>query len=255
MGLEIIVSFEKPPLQSEVLEELSAVQGVQDNGDRGVRWENEDIEGFFTIDFVEPAKQKKKKPKVAGLEIKVPWGGPTEEVTLVVQILDLLADKFPLEATTPLIDGPLTAGSFSQIEQAWQRANLEALVGYANTDDASIRARQERHINDDPARIEIFDAHVMGIESDQREAYRNNCALRVAQAFQRCGEHRLAIVTAHKVLERNPKEAFAMILLGLSFSALQDNETALTVFKRVLEVQPSGSNADYAQNMIDSLGG
>ncbi|MBN1476479.1 hypothetical protein JXA47_06995 [Candidatus Sumerlaeota bacterium] len=255
MGLEIAVRFAKPVPMAEVDEILSGIEGLVPNGDQGLRWENEDLEGFFTIDYVEPAKQKKRKPRLEGLDITVPWGGPTEEITLLAQILDSLAEKWGNLTASSETAGYLNAGEFGRLEPAWHQANVEALVAYANQDVVTIRHRRERFDDDDPSRIEVLDATQMSVEPDQREAFQANCAMRVAQAFQRCGEHKLAIVTAHRVLESRPKEPYAHILLGTSFSALGDNGTARKVYERTIELDPEGQYADYARAMVESLGG
>jgi tetratricopeptide (TPR) repeat protein len=258
MGLEVAVRFTKPPLQSEVEKQLSAVEGMVANGDRGYRWENEEIDGFFTIDLVPLEKRGllgKGKPKLAGLDITVPWGGPAEEIELLAQILDALAEKSDLTGTSPVVGTPMSKGGFGALEPAWHRANVEALIAYANQDEMSIRHRRERSDDDDPERVEILDATQMSVDSDQREVYQANCGMRVAQAFQRCGEHKLAIVTAHRVIQRVPDESFAHILLGISFNALGDNDTAIRVYQRAIDVRPDGQNVDYAKSMIEQLGG
>lgn len=255
MGLEIAVRFGKPPLQSDVEAELQSVEGMRPNGSRGFRWESDEFEGFFTIDFVAPEKQKKKKPKAAGLDVRVPWGGPSEEITLLIQVIESLAGKgWDMSATSPSLEGELRE-SFLPIESGWRRANVEALIGFANQDEMSIRHRRERFDDADPARVEVLDATRMSVESDQRVIYQGNCAMRVAQAFQRCGEHRLAIVTAHRVIQILPDESFAHILLGISFGALGDSETAIKCYRKAIDVNPEGQNVDYAKAMIESLGG
>lgn len=258
MGLEISVRFSKPPLQSEVEAELLAVEGMQPNGVRGLRWENEDLEGFFTVDYVPLEKRGllgKGKPKLAGLEINVPWGGPTEEIQLLAQVLDSLAAKFELSATSPVMGAPMSAGDFGALESAWHRANVEALVSYANQDEMTVRHRRERFDDADPARVEMLDATRMSVDAAQRAAHQANCAMRVAQAFQRCNEHKLAIVTAHRVAQRLPEESFAHILLGISFAALGDSDTAIKAYQHAIDIRPDGQNVDYARAMIESLGG
>jgi tetratricopeptide (TPR) repeat protein len=255
MALEIAVRFGKPPQQSDIEAELQSVEGMRPNGSRGFRWESDEIEGFFTIDYVEPAKQRKKKPKADGLDIRVPWGGATEEITFLIQVLETLAAKgWDVSVTSPSLQGELK-DSFLPIESAWHSANVEALIGFANQDEMSIRHRRERFEDDDPARVEVLDATRMSVESDQRDIYQGNCAMRVAQAFQRCGEHKLAVVTAHRVVQLLPDESFAHILLGISFGALGDSETAIKCYHKAIDVNPEGQNVDYAKAMIESLGG
>jgi tetratricopeptide (TPR) repeat protein len=253
MGLELELRFAKPVLKADVEAELEAIEGIVANGDRGVRWENDELEGFFTVDHVEPEKQKKRKPKLEGLDINVPWGGPTEEIGLLTQILEALAAKFECTVTTPLQSTPMSAGGFAVLESVWHRSNVQNLIAWANQDDMSLRTRRERFDDDDPARVEIADASRLSVEPDQREAYQCNCAMRVAQALQRCGEHKLAIVTAHRVLDRLPKETFAHVLLGISFAALGDSDTARTVYQRACDIDPVGQYANYAQTMLEQL--
>jgi tetratricopeptide (TPR) repeat protein len=257
MGLELAVRFtsKKLPLQSEVEDQLAGIEGLQINGARGYRWENEELEGFFTIDFIEPGKQKAKKPRLEGLDITVPSGGPEEEIDLIVQLLDTLASQFEMTVSSPSLNGELTAGGFGAIEPAWRQENIRMLIATANQDEMSVRHRREHVDEDDPGRVEMLDATRMSVDTDQLPIYRGNCAMRIAQAFQRCGEHKLAIVTAHRVVQSLPEEAFAHILLGISFSSLGDNDTAVKVYQRAIDIDPEGQNADYAKAMIDSLAG
>jgi tetratricopeptide (TPR) repeat protein len=254
MGLEVALRFVKPPLKAEIADLLGSVEGTRPNGERGLRWENEELEGFFTIDWVEPVKNSKRKPKVEGVDIHVPWGGPSEEIQMLVSLLDSLAGTHDAIVTSSVSQGQIGAGQFDAIPPAWHQANVEALVRCANQSEMSIRQRRERFDEDDTDRVEVIDASQLSVDPDQREIYQCNCALRIAQALQRCGEHKLAIVTSHRVIERLPEDQFAHVLLGISFSSLGDNETARQVYKRAIDIDPDGQYADYAQAMLESVG-
>ncbi len=257
MGFELAVRFAKPQPQSDVATELRETEGILDNGQRGQRWENAELEGFFLIDCV-PAKKGgllgRGKPKLAGIDITVPWGGPAEEIDLLTQMLELLAAKFDLTVTSPQLTGGLSAGEFDALGSAWHGPNVQALTAHANTEGAGIRHRQENFDEDDPERVEMLDAIVTTVDADQRDIHQANCAMHIAQGFQRCGEHHLAILAAHRIAELRPEEPFARILLGISFAALEDNDTATKVFQAALALAPDGPNADYAQAMLDQLG-
>jgi len=254
MGLELAIRFNKAVLKDDVEQTLATIEGLIINGERGYRWENEELEGFFTVDLVEPAKQKKKKPKLEGVDINVPWGGPTEEIAVVEQIVQALAALEDISVESPQI-GEVEYGSYGQIDSLWHGANVQALVGFANQDGLNIRHLQSGADSSDHSRVEMLDATRLSVDRDQQRVYQINCGMRVAQAFQRCGEHKLAIVAAHRVIEEMPDESFAHILLGISFSALGDRDTAVKTYQRAIHVNPDGDNVEYAQAMIESLGG
>ncbi len=70
--------------------------------------------------------------------------------------------------------------------------------------------------------------------------------------FQR-GDAETAISEFNKAIEMNPQHVNAWFNLGLVSDQSGKKDGAINAWKRFLELEPSGSNAEYVKNRLKEL--
>ena len=88
------------------------------------------------------------------------------------------------------------------------------------------------------------------LNAQQYNSHRTDVLITMGRAYVTTGEFGQATVTLEKVISRAPYNLNALFFLGAAYANSDQNEKALEVFKRVLQIKPDFIEA---QKIICSL--
>jgi Flp pilus assembly protein TadD len=89
--------------------------------------------------------------------------------------------------------------------------------------------------------------------ADKKKSFDAAKAADEAKLLMVRGEYAQAVVHLKQIVERNNNDARAHLQLGICYAQLRKNTLAREHYKRFLELQPTGPDADRVRKSLESL--